>query len=64
MRFRLIGPMDLHFDPEPPAYEREALCEAIVRLAGVEADAGSAWWREGIRENVTEGPAERPGASP
>jgi hypothetical protein len=39
--------------PEPPAGEREALAQALRGLlAARDGSPGSAWWREGVRENV------------
>jgi hypothetical protein len=38
--------------PEPPPGEREALEHALCRLLGSSEQAPSAWWREGVRENV------------
>ena len=43
---------DVEIAPEPSAEEREAVERALARLLG-EPDGGvTAWWREGIRENV------------
>ena len=43
---------DVEITPEPSTEEREALERALARLLG-EPDGGvTAWWREGIRENV------------
>jgi len=51
----------LEIDPEPTPEERAALIGAFERLLGEQERRGpSAWWREGVREAVEEGPgAER-----
>jgi hypothetical protein len=40
--------------PEPTPEEREALEEALARLLEPPADARTAWWRQGLEENVRE----------
>lgn len=44
--------------PEPPPEEREAVERALARLLAQEADPRSAWWRAGVRENLTEAEGE------
>lgn len=51
--------MQIDVTPEPSPAEREAVIEAIQRLLGPERRApASAWWREGVRENVYADEAE------
>jgi hypothetical protein len=38
--------------PEPPPGEREALDEALARLLAERPEPRSAWWAEGVRENL------------
>jgi hypothetical protein len=44
----------LEISPEPPPEGREALERALARLLEEPEDRRGAWWRAGIRENVTE----------
>jgi hypothetical protein len=44
--------MELEITPEPPPEEREALERALARLLAEPARERSAWWREGVRENL------------
>lgn len=48
--------MELEITPEPSPEEREALERALARLLQEPASAQerSAWWREGIRESLSE----------
>jgi hypothetical protein len=45
--------MDLEIEPEPTPEEREALERALAGLPAAAAEARGAWWREGVRENVS-----------
>ena len=45
--------MDLEIEPEPTPEEREALERALGSLAHEAVDPRGAWWREGVRENVS-----------
>ena len=45
--------MDLEIEPEPTSEEREALEHALASLPSEPADPRGAWWREGVRENVS-----------
>lgn len=45
--------MDLEIEPEPTPEEREAVERALAGLHPEAADARGAWWREGVRENVS-----------
>lgn len=45
--------MQLEIEPEPSSEEREALKRALAALAAPSADPRGAWWREGVRENVS-----------
>ena len=45
--------MQLEIEPEPSSEEREALERALAALAAPSADPRGAWWREGVRENVS-----------
>jgi hypothetical protein len=52
----------LEITPEPAPEEREAIERALARLLAESAPEGSAWWREGVRENLDAGELEvRPG---
>lgn len=51
--------MEIEVEPDPPAEELEALDEAVRRLLPKPQGPRSAWWREGIRENVLDGRLER-----
>ena len=44
--------MPLEIRPEPSPEEREALERALARLLEEPAETRSAWWREGMRENL------------
>jgi hypothetical protein len=46
--------MRLEITPEPSPDERVALERALARLLEEPEEQGSAWWREGIRENLAE----------
>ena len=50
--------MELEITPEPSPEERAALERALARLLEEPGDPRGAWWREGIRENVTDPEAE------
>jgi hypothetical protein len=52
--------MPLEIRPEPPPEEREALERALARLLEDPVEPRSAWWREGMRENLTS-PEDEPG---
>lgn len=43
---------DIEISPEPSAEEREAVERALARLLDKPDRGATAWWREGIRENV------------
>lgn len=45
--------MDLEIEPEPTPEEREAVERALAGLSAETTDARGAWWREGVRENVS-----------
>jgi hypothetical protein len=45
--------MNLEIEPEPTPEEREALERALASLPHEAADPRGAWWREGVRENVS-----------
>ena len=44
--------MQLEITPEPAPEEREALERALARLLAEPAPERSAWWHEGIHENL------------
>lgn len=46
--------MELRITPEPSPEERAALERAIASLVEEGADARSDWWREGVREGLSE----------
>lgn len=51
----LIGAaMDLEVTPDPSPDERAALERALAESVGKAADPRSAWWREGLREDMDE----------
>ena len=51
--------MEIDVTPAPSPGEREALFEGVERLLAPAAERRtSAWWREGVRENVTGDEAE------
>jgi hypothetical protein len=50
--------MELEITPEPSPEEREALERALARLLAGPDDPRSAWWREGISENLSDPEAE------
>ena len=43
---------DIEISPEPSAEEREAVERALARLLGKPDGRATAWWREGISDNV------------
>jgi hypothetical protein len=45
--------MDFHIAPEPSLEEREAIERALAARPVEPADPRGAWWREGVRENVS-----------
>jgi hypothetical protein len=45
--------MDLEIEPEATLEEREALERALAELPPEPVDPRGAWWREGVRENVS-----------
>jgi hypothetical protein len=45
--------MDLEIEPEPTPEERKALEGALAFLPREAPDPRGAWWREGVRENVS-----------
>lgn len=45
--------MQLEIEPEPTPEEREALAQALAARSAPPADPRGAWWREGVRENVS-----------
>ncbi len=49
----------LDIEPEPDGDERAALEQVLVRVRkAVPSPGRSAWWREGVRENVGGGDAD------
>jgi hypothetical protein len=44
--------MEREITPEPSAQDEEAIDAALARLLEERVDPYSAWWREGIRENL------------
>jgi hypothetical protein len=50
--------VELEISPEPSPEEREALERALARLLVEPDDPRSAWWREGIGENLSDQEAE------
>jgi hypothetical protein len=54
--------MELDVRPEPEPEEREAIARALAETARPPAaPERTAWWREGVRENVDAAPdPERP----
>jgi len=56
--------MEVRIDPEPSPEERKAILAALSRLLDRPAESDSAWWREGVLENVSEEPLEPPDAIP
>jgi hypothetical protein len=50
--------MDIELSPEPPPEEREALEHSLARLLEEPGAEPSAWWRAGVRENLS--PEEEP----
>jgi hypothetical protein len=44
--------MEREISPEPSAEEEEAIEAALARLLQERMDPYSAWWREGVRENL------------
>lgn len=51
--FNLIR-MTREIRPEPSPEEREAIDEALARLASPAPDPRSAWWRAGVAEDLSE----------
>jgi hypothetical protein len=45
--------MDIDIEPEPSPAEREAIERALAARPVEPADPRGAWWREGVRENVS-----------
>ena len=45
--------MHLEIEPQPTPEEREVLERALASLADEPADPRGAWWREGVREDVS-----------
>jgi hypothetical protein len=45
--------MELEIRPEPSPEERKAIERAVGSLADRLPDPRGAWWREGVRENVS-----------
>jgi hypothetical protein len=45
--------MQLEIEPEPTPEEREALARALAARSAPQLDPRGAWWREGVRENVS-----------
>ena len=56
------GAVELEITPEPPPDERAAVEAALAALLAGGGDGRTAWWREGIRENVLAEPDELPGS--
>jgi hypothetical protein len=56
--------VEFEITPEPPPELAEALRAALARALSEREEAESAWWREGVRENLTEAPGEPPDATP
>jgi hypothetical protein len=50
--------MELEITPEPSPEEREALEQALARLLAEPGDPRSAWWREGVSENLSDSEGE------
>ncbi len=50
--------MELRWSPEPSPEEREALERALARLLAEPAEPRSAWWREGLRDDLLEDRAD------
>ena len=48
--------MKVVIEPDPSPEEREAILATLARVT--RAEPGSAWWREGVLENVTQEPLE------
>ena len=44
--------MEREITPEPSAEDEEAIEAALARLLQERMDPYSAWWREGVRENL------------
>jgi len=44
--------MEREITPEPSPEDEEAIEAALARLLQEPRDARSAWWREGVRENL------------
>ncbi len=45
--------MDLEIEPQPSPEEREAIERALAARPFEPVDPRGAWWREGVRENVS-----------
>jgi hypothetical protein len=50
--------MELWISPEPSPEDREALERALALLVSEAPDERGAWWRQGVRENLS--PEEEP----
>jgi hypothetical protein len=50
--FSLYRGMEREIMPEPSPEDEEAIEAALARLLAERTDPFSAWWREGVRENV------------
>lgn len=46
--------MEPEIRPEPTPAEREAIEEALARLVAAPREERSQWWREGVREALTD----------
>jgi len=44
--------MEIEITPEPSPEERDAIERALARLLEEGAEQRSAWWREGVAENL------------
>jgi hypothetical protein len=44
--------MEREITPEPSPEDEQAIEAALARLLQERADPYSAWWREGVRENL------------
>lgn len=44
--------MEREITPEPSAQDEEAIEAALARLLQEREDPYTAWWREGVRENL------------
>jgi hypothetical protein len=46
--------VEAEINPEPTPDERKALDEALARLLAEPAQPRSSWWREGVREALSD----------